>query len=162
MTNHDIETKISDIDTCPDKLAGVKPSPFRQYWNRGKPYIVMLILGVMIGALIFSVNWTGPDEVRPPQDTEFLRKTKEIAEAIPSGERQSLATAFDSAAARLENGDHRLLVDEEIRTAIAIQPTSGQWDEKIDGLIKIADSTDPKKFAENLRLIAEGLNNEKN
>jgi hypothetical protein len=72
-------------------------------------------------------------------------------------ERQSLADALDVAAGQIENGVDRLHVDESIRTAIARQPTSGQWAENVNRIIQAAHSPDPVVYANNLRLIAKGL-----
>jgi len=75
----------------------------------------------------------------------------------PFSERQSLAESLDVAAERLERGADRLLVDEYIRTAIAQQPTSGQWANTLDKILQTADSPDTLIYARNLRLIAKGL-----
>jgi hypothetical protein len=75
----------------------------------------------------------------------------------PFSERTSLAESFGIAAGKLESGVDRLLVDEYLRTAIATQPTSGQWENTIDKVLQTAASPDPIVFAKNLRLIAKGL-----
>jgi hypothetical protein len=65
--------------------------------------------------------------------------------------RESLADAFGIAAGKLENGVDRLLVDEYLRTAIARQPTSGQWANEFTRIIP------PNPTADALRKIAKGL-----
>ena len=54
-------------------------------------------------------------------------------------------------------GIDRPLVDEYIRTAIATQPTSGQWANGINAIIQTAHSPDPMIYANNLRQFAKGL-----
>ena len=76
---------------------------------------------------------------------------------LDTAERVALAESFDNAAGQLENGTERLLVDEYIRTAIARQPTSGQWANEIDKIVQTAHSPNPMIYAKNLRLIAKGL-----
>jgi len=57
----------------------------------------------------------------------------------------------------LERGDCRFTVDEFIRGAIAVQPTSGRWANEIDKILQTAISPDVVIYARNLRLIAQGL-----
>ena len=76
---------------------------------------------------------------------------------MDTAERQSLAGSFGIAAERLEHGDCRFLVDEYLRTAIAAQPTSGQWANTLDKILQTAHSADSMIYAKNLRLVAQGL-----
>jgi hypothetical protein len=94
--------------------------------------------------------------VVPPQTT-LEQQAALGGAAIPFPERSALADAFGDAAERLERGDCRFTVDESLRTAIARQPTSGQWASTIDPIIQTAHSTDEVIYAKNLRLIARGL-----
>jgi len=75
----------------------------------------------------------------------------------PFSERLSLAESFAIAAERLERGDDRFLVDEYIRTSIAVQPTSGQWGHTIDKILQTAASPNTVVYANNLRQIVKGL-----
>ena len=72
-------------------------------------------------------------------------------------ERQSLAESFVVAAGKLDSGVDRRQVDEYLRTAVARQPTSGQWAEEFTKIIETAASPDAVIYANNLRLIAQGL-----
>ena len=79
----------------------------------------------------------------------------------PFSERQSLAESLVIAAEQLESGVDRLLVDEYIRTAIAVQPTGGQWANDFTKIMATAASPDTMIYAANLRLIAKGLQKNK-
>ena len=75
----------------------------------------------------------------------------------PFSERQSLAESLVVAVKKLEGGVDRPLVHEYLRTAIAAQPTSGQWGNEFGKIIETATSPDTMIYAQNLRLIAKGL-----
>ena len=76
---------------------------------------------------------------------------------MDTAERQSLAESFELAAGKLEIGVGQLLVDEFLRTAIASQPTSGQWANEFNKIVQTAPSPDPIVYAKNLRNIANAL-----
>ena len=78
----------------------------------------------------------------------------------PFSERQSLAESLVVAAEKLEGGVDHPQVDEYLRTAIATQPTSGQWGNEFGKIIETATSLDAMIYAKNLRLIAKELTKE--
>ena len=76
---------------------------------------------------------------------------------MDAAERQFLAEAFEHAARQLDGGMERLLVEESLRTALAAQPSSGQWIGSLDTILQKADSPDSVKYANNLRKISKEL-----
>jgi hypothetical protein len=76
---------------------------------------------------------------------------------IPLAERHALAEACQRAAEQLENGSGVPIVNEYLRTAIARQPTSGQWAEEINTMLQQAADENPKDYARNLKSLAEKL-----
>jgi len=128
-----------------------KPSKVRKYWDWCKPYIIPFIIGVMVGVLITNHS---------PLTTNHSTIERQAAQggaAVPLSERQSLAESLELAAGRLDRGDCRFTVDEYIRTAIAVQPTSGRWANTFNPIIASANSPDAMIYANNLRMIAKGL-----
>ena len=76
---------------------------------------------------------------------------------MDSAERVSLAESLTLAARKLDSGVDRRLVDDFLRATIASQPTSGQWANEFNTILRIAPSPDPIVYAKNLRNIAQAL-----
>jgi len=116
--------------------------------------LTSFILGMIVG--VFFMQSIQP---RPTSNHQTALEGAVVPffSKIDTTERQSLAESFDIAAGRLEQGDCRFLVDEYIRTSIAIQPSSGQWANDIDKIVQTAWSADAVIYARNLRAIAKGL-----
>jgi len=57
MTTKNTEKRLSDIEDMLLKLVEerAKPSRLRQLWNRGKPYIIPFILGMIVGGAAVSL-----------------------------------------------------------------------------------------------------------
>ena len=108
-----------------------------------RPYLLLLVLVAIVGGLIFFMS--------PSQPTTGF-------DTIPIAERQALAEAFTIAAERLERGEERLLVDEFLRTRIALQPTSGRWANEMNVVVQAAWSDDAAVYAKKLRGIALTIN----
>ena len=94
---------------------------------------------------------------QPPDPHTLEQQAAVVGATIPVSERQSLANSFELAADDLIRGTERLHVNEDIRAAIAQQPTSGEWIGSLDKILQNAASPDSVVFAENLRQIAKGL-----
>ena len=127
-------------------------------------YVLVLVVAILIAAWqhghigkdrIVPLPIPVPAPIKKPHTLE--QQAAETGAAIPVSERQSLAASFEVAAGELDGGTERLHVNEQIRTAIAQQPTSGEWSGSLDKVLQNAASLDSVVFAENLRQIAKGL-----
>ena len=156
-TNQELENRIAELEA--ELEAQLRPV-FRQFWDRCKPHIIPFVLGMIVVGLFVNIPALPIPFVSQPS-AKLEQQAAAGGAVIPFQERQSLAESLELAADRLVGmaggGTDRLHVDEDIRSAVAQQPTSGRWSIDFNKILQTASSPDPVKYAENLRLIAKGL-----
>jgi len=151
-----LEDRFTKLESILTALTEPKPSAAARLWQWSKPYrpLICLILGIIIGANLSCLLPPASCLLTP---NTLTHQAATGGAAIPFPERTSLAAALERAADDLERGYDRRFVEERIRTAVAVSPTSGQWAEDFGKMVEAAVSADAVVYADNLRQIARGL-----